>query len=79
MKLNLYTRKPCVVFDDCSSRFEDHLNKDNSVTIHQGNIQQLTIEIFKVKIGIAAKIMNEKFTFLENISYNFRSGSILVG
>ena len=41
---------------------------------YQRNLQQLAIEIFKVKIGIAPKIMNEIFTFVENNTYNLRSG-----
>ena len=49
-------------------------NKDKLVTIHQCNLQQLAIEIFKVKIGIAPIIMNEIFTFVENNTYNLRSG-----
>ena len=51
------------VYDDCSSSFEDFLNKDKSVTIQQRNLQQLAIEIFKVKIRIAPIIMNEIFTY----------------
>ena len=57
-----------------SSSFEDLVNKDKSVTIHQRNLQQLAIEIFKVKIGIAPKIVNEVFTFVVNNTYNLRSG-----
>ena len=34
----------------------------------------MAIEIFKVKIGIAPIIMNEIFTFVENNTYNLRSG-----
>ena len=62
------------VYDDYSSYFEDLLNKDISVTIHQRNLQQLAIEIFKVKIGIAPIIMNKIFTFAENKTNNLRSG-----
>ena len=68
-----------IVHDEYSSSFEDLLNKDKSVTIHQRNLQQLTIEIFKVKIGIAPIIMNEIFTFVESNTYNLRSGMILAG
>ena len=62
-----------IVYNDCSSTFEDLLNKHKSVTIYQRNLQQLAIEIFKVKIGIVPKIMNEIFTFVENNTYNLRS------
>ena len=62
-----------IVYNDYSSSFEDLLNKDKSVTIHQRNLQQLAIEIFKVKIGIAPIIMNEICTFDKNNTYNLRS------
>ena len=54
-----------IVYDDCSSSFED-LNEKKSVTIHQHNLQQLAIEILKVKIGLALIIMNKIFIFVEN-------------
>ena len=74
-KINhIHERALRIVYNDYSSTFEDLLNKDKSVTIHQRNLQQLAIEIFKVKIGIAPIIMNEIFTFVENNTYNLRSG-----
>ena len=66
-----------IVYDNCSSSFEDLLNKDKSVTIHQRYLQQLAIESFLKKIGIAPIIMNETFTFVENITCNLRSGTHL--
>ena len=66
-KINHIHDKALHIVDD------DLLNKDKSVTIHQGNLQQLTIEIFKVKIGIAPMIMNEISTFVKNNAYNLRS------
>ena len=73
-KINHIHKRPLrIVYDDYSSTFEDLFNKDNSVTIHQRNLQQLAIEIFKVKIGIAQIIMNELFTFVENNTYNLIS------
>ena len=63
-----------IVYVDYSFTFEDLLNKDKSVTIHQRHLQQLAIEVFKVKIGIAPIIMNEIFTFAKNNTYNLRSG-----
>ena len=74
-KINhIHERALRIVYDDYSSNFKDLLNKDKSVTTHQRNLQQLTIEIFKVKVGIAPIIMNEIFTFVENSIYNLRSG-----
>ena len=74
-KINhIHERDAGIVYNDYSSSFEDLLNKDKSVTIHQHNLQQLAIEIFKVKIRIAPIIMNEIFSFAENNTYNLRSG-----
>ena len=37
------------------------LEKDNPVTIHQRNLQTLTIEIFKIHSNIAPEIMKDVF------------------
>ena len=43
-KINrIHERALRIVYDDNRSSFEDLLNKDKSVTIHQRNLQQLTI------------------------------------
>ena len=74
-KINhIHERALRIVYNDYSSTFEDLLNKDKSVTIHQSNLQQLAVEIFKVKIRIALMIMNEIFTFVKNNTNNLRSG-----
>ena len=39
----IHQRALRIVYDDYSSNFEDLLNKDKSVTIHQCNLQQLAI------------------------------------
>ena len=74
-KINhIHKRAFRLVYCDYSSDFKDLFNIDKSVTIHQCNLQQLAIEVFKVKIGIAPLIMNERFTFAKNNIYNLRSG-----
>ena len=52
--------------------FSELLDLDNSVTVHQKNLQVLVIEIYEVKNGIAPEIMNNIFE-LQNPSYNLRS------
>ena len=52
--------------------FSELLGLDNSVTVHQKNLQVLVTEIYKVKNGIAPEIMNHIFE-LKNRSYNIRS------
>ena len=74
-KINhIHERALRIVYDDYSSSFKDLSYKHKSVTIHQRNLQQLAIVFFKVKIRIATIIMNEIFTFVENNTYNLRSG-----
>ena len=66
-KINdIHERPLCIVYDDYSSSFEDRLNKGKAVTIHQRNLQQLVIEVFKLKMTIVPIIMNEIFTIVEN-------------
>ena len=60
-----------LVYNDKSSSFRELLERDNSVTFHERNIQVLLIEIFKVKSGVALKIMTEIFKFKDH-SYDLR-------
>ena len=50
------------VYHDDSSTFKELLEHENSVTIHQRNIQFLAIELFKVKSGRAPGFLNNIFT-----------------
>ena len=63
-----------IVYRDYKSSFKELLQKDKSITIHQKNLQYLAIEIYKVKMGISPKIMNEIFRFSKNSVYSLRSG-----
>ena len=56
--------------------FEELLVKDKSVSIHQKNLQNLAIEIFKSKNDYSPKLMKQVFVF-ENRPYNLRNPSIL--
>ena len=49
--------------------FSELANLDNSVTVHQKYLQVLVTELYKVKNGIAPKIMEDIFE-LQNPSYN---------
>ena len=50
------------VYTDKSLTFEQMLEKDGSVTIHQRNLQKLATEKYKVKNGLSPKIMADLFT-----------------
>ena len=77
-KINhIHERALRIVYKDFSTPFDGLLAKDKSVTIHNRNLQQLAIEILKVKIEISPIIMNEIFNFSDNNNHNLRSGTHL--
>ena len=67
----IHERAPIEVYQSNLS-FSELLDLDNSITVHQKNLQVLVTEIYKVKNGIAPDIMNDIFE-LQNPSYNLRS------
>ena len=61
-KINrLHERCLRVIYNDKTSRFEQLLENDNSVSIHHRNIQALAVEMYKVTNGLSPEIMNEIF------------------
>ena len=71
---NIYERVLRLVCKDYSSCFDDLLVKDNFFRIQHRNLQELALEIFKVKINIAPQVMIMKdiFQILEN-RYSLRN------
>ena len=65
----LHERSLRIVYSDDISTYEELLNRDQSFTIHERNIQHLAIELFKVKNGLSPNFMNEIFTLNENNRY----------
>ena len=51
-----------IAYDDYVSDFDYLLSKDNSVTIHQRNIQLLTLEIYKTQKDLNPKFMKGVFS-----------------
>ena len=74
----LHKRALKIVYNDHHSSFEELLEKDKSISVHQKNLQILVTEIYKVKNNISPKIMSKVFEFQENLNYNLRSGTNLV-
>ena len=70
----LYERALRLIYCDHSSNFQELLQRGNSVTIHQKNIQALAIAMYKVVNNIASTIVSELFSF-SNVKYSLRSGS----
>ena len=71
---NLHERALRLIYCDHSSNFQELLQRDNSVTIHQKNIQALAIMMYKVVNNIAPTIVSELFSF-SNVNYSLRSVS----
>ena len=65
-----------IVFRDYKSTFQQLLKENNSVSMHQRNLQILAIKIFKTKNSFNPVIMEDVFKF-KNLTYNFRNVEIL--
>ena len=68
----IHERALRVVYKDYKTPFHELLLKDNSLTIHQRNLQKLAIEIFKVIEGTSPELMKTVFK-IENCRYNLRN------
>ena len=76
-KINrIHERALRIVYNDYKSNFKELLERDHSFTIHERNIQYLSIETYKVKNGLSPVIMNV-FQFGKNSAYELRSGNHL--
>ena len=64
-----------IVYNDYKSNFKELLERDHSFTIHEINIQYLTIEPYKVQNGLSPVIMNDVFQFDKNSAYQLRSSN----
>ena len=73
---SLHERALRVVYSDYNATFSELLSKDQSVTIHQINLQLLVTEIFKTKNELNPKIMEEIVTF-KNVDYDLRNNTSL--
>ena len=65
-KINhIHERSLRLVYNDYTSTFNDLLIMDKSVCVHHRNLQQLAIEMFKVKNNLSPPFMQELFTYVE--------------
>ena len=69
----IHERALRLVYNDHSSAFSELLSKDGSFTIHEKNIQTLSIEVFKVVHKISPEIMNEVFPLNKIQKYNSKN------
>ena len=65
-----------ITYNDSLSSFEELLERDNSVSVHNGNIQYLAIELCKVFNGICPDIMKDVFPLSTSSNYDIRSRGI---
>ena len=62
------------IYNDKQSSFNELLEKDGSVSIHEQNLQILTTERYKISNGLSAPVMKDIFSINKN-SYNLRQNS----
>ena len=62
-----------IIYYDKHTSFEELLEKDNSVSIHQKNLQVLTTEMFKIYQETSPEIMQDIFSIREQGHYNLRN------
>ena len=59
-----------ITYQDSLSSFEELLKIDKSVSIHHRNLQNLLIEICKIKMEVSASIIYDIMSLNQNTSYN---------
>ena len=73
MKINrLHERCLRIIYCDKQSSFEELLEKDSSVSIHERNIQILATEMYKVSKGMPSLQITELFARKSEHPYNLR-------
>ena len=65
----LHERALRLVNNDQSSSFQELLERDKSLNIHEGNIEVLLTEIFKIKSRVAPEIITKIFKFKDHSFY----------
>ena len=71
----IHERALRIAYNDYVSAFKLLLEKDNSVTVHQHNIEALTLEIYKTLNNLNPTLMNEIF-YLKQHSYHTRKQNL---
>ena len=73
----IHERSIRIVSGDNESNFENLLEKNKEITIHQRNLQVLMIEVFKIINRYAPPIMDNFFIFKEN-THSLRNFQIIL-
>ena len=69
---HIHERALRLVYNDYTSSFDELLLKDNSFRIHHRNLQKVTFEIVKLKLGLAPEIIKDVFPIIKN-PYDLRN------
>ena len=73
-KINrLHERCLRIVHSDNQSAFEELLEKDNTVSVHQRNFQFLATELYKVLNSLSPDLMKDVFPLSDNSGYSARN------
>ena len=62
-----------LIYNDKKSSFEELLEVDSSVSVHDRNLRGLATEIYKIYHGISQLSLNETFTLRHQNQYNLRN------
>ena len=62
-----------LLYNDKKSSFEELLDMDSSVFVHDRNLRALATEMYEIYHGISPTIMNEIFTLRHQNQYNLRN------
>ena len=65
-----------IMYNDKRSSFNALLEKDGSVSIHEGNIKILATGMFKLSTNLAPPQMHEIFKSKDQPQYNLRDNSL---
>ena len=66
-KINrLHVRCVRTIYNDKKSSFNELLEKDDSVSIHEQNLQVLATEMYKISNGLSTLLMKDIFAIKRN-------------
>ena len=73
-KINrMYEKCLRIVYNENTSSYEELLEIDNSVSVHQRNIKILATKLYKIVNKLSPNIMKDVFPLNNNLSYNTRN------
>ena len=76
--IHIHERALRIAYRGTESSFDELLAKDNSVSVHQRNLQLLMIEIYKTKNSLNPSFTEDVFVEKPNIPYVLRNNDGLL-